>query len=88
MSVYAECLNGKPNAAKLRKAVDGNICRCTGYNSINQALTDIEETVEEIKAPVFPEELKVPYEAVQIKNKEYQGEVYKNEVTIQPTSYE
>ena len=48
MSIYAEYFNGKPNLSQLRKAVDGNICRCTGYNAINQALVDIEETVLEV----------------------------------------
>ncbi len=33
--------NTNPNEAQIREGIDGNICRCTGYNSIIRALTAV-----------------------------------------------
>lgn len=33
--------NHKPNLEEIKQGIDGNICRCTGYNSIIRALTAI-----------------------------------------------
>ena len=59
MTLYAEILNGKRTEKELRQALDGNLCRCTGYRPINQVLQDIEDTeVVDWKVPEFPDELK------------------------------
>jgi carbon-monoxide dehydrogenase small subunit len=41
--------NPKPTEEQMREAIDGNICRCTGYNSIIRAMTAVVngETKEE-----------------------------------------
>jgi carbon-monoxide dehydrogenase small subunit len=31
----------KPTARQIRESIDGNICRCTGYNSIIRAITAV-----------------------------------------------
>ena len=36
--------NAQPTLQDLKKAVEGNICRCTGYAAINQALEQVAET--------------------------------------------
>ena len=33
--------NRKPTKQEIKEGIDGNICRCTGYNSIVRALTDV-----------------------------------------------
>jgi aerobic-type carbon monoxide dehydrogenase small subunit (CoxS/CutS family) len=33
--------NPKPSEEEMREAIDGNICRCTGYNSILRAMTAV-----------------------------------------------
>jgi aerobic-type carbon monoxide dehydrogenase small subunit (CoxS/CutS family) len=33
--------NPKPTEEQMREAIDGNICRCTGYNSIIRAMTAV-----------------------------------------------
>jgi carbon-monoxide dehydrogenase small subunit len=33
--------NAKPTKQEIKEGIDGNICRCTGYNSIVRALTDV-----------------------------------------------
>jgi carbon-monoxide dehydrogenase small subunit len=33
--------NPKPTKEQIKEGIDGNICRCTGYNSIVRALTDV-----------------------------------------------
>jgi len=33
--------NPKPTKAEIKEGIDGNICRCTGYNSIVRAVTDV-----------------------------------------------
>ena len=33
--------NKKPTKDEIKDGIDGNICRCTGYNSIVRALTDV-----------------------------------------------
>jgi len=33
--------NPNPTEEQLKEGIDGNICRCTGYNSIIRALTDV-----------------------------------------------
>ena len=30
-----------PDTLEIKEAIDGNICRCTGYNSIVRALTAV-----------------------------------------------
>jgi aerobic-type carbon monoxide dehydrogenase small subunit (CoxS/CutS family) len=33
--------NPKPTKEQIKEGIDGNICRCTGYNSIIRALTAV-----------------------------------------------
>ena len=33
--------NPNPDKQEIKEAIDGHICRCTGYNSIVRALTDV-----------------------------------------------
>lgn len=33
--------NPKPTKEQIKEGIDGNICRCTGYNSIIRAVTDL-----------------------------------------------
>jgi aerobic-type carbon monoxide dehydrogenase small subunit (CoxS/CutS family) len=33
--------NPKPTEEQIREAIDGNVCRCTGYNSIIRAMTAV-----------------------------------------------
>ena len=33
--------NPKPTKEQIKESIDGNICRCTGYNSIIRAVTDV-----------------------------------------------
>ena len=33
--------NPKPTKHQMKEGIDGNICRCTGYNSIIRAITDV-----------------------------------------------
>jgi aerobic-type carbon monoxide dehydrogenase small subunit (CoxS/CutS family) len=33
--------NSKPTEQQIRECIDGNICRCTGYNSIIRAITAV-----------------------------------------------
>jgi aerobic-type carbon monoxide dehydrogenase small subunit (CoxS/CutS family) len=33
--------NPTPTTQEIKEGIDGNICRCTGYNSIIRALTDV-----------------------------------------------
>ena len=33
--------NPNPDNRQIREGIDGNICRCTGYNSIIRAITDV-----------------------------------------------
>ena len=33
--------NPKPTKEEIKEGIDGNICRCTGYNSIIRAVTDV-----------------------------------------------
>ncbi|MGD9393381.1 MAG: (2Fe-2S)-binding protein [Dehalococcoidia bacterium] len=33
--------NPKPTKAEIKEGIDGNICRCTGYNSIIRAITAV-----------------------------------------------
>ncbi len=33
--------NPKPTKEQIKEGIDGNICRCTGYNSIIRAVTDV-----------------------------------------------
>lgn len=33
--------NPNPDNRQIREGIDGNICRCTGYNSIVRAITDV-----------------------------------------------
>ena len=42
MSTYASLAdNPNPNRGEIIKTVAGNLCRCTGYNSIIRAVTDV-----------------------------------------------
>lgn len=34
--------NPKPNAEDIKRAIDGNLCRCTGYGQIIESVEDIE----------------------------------------------
>jgi carbon-monoxide dehydrogenase small subunit len=33
--------NSKPNKQQIKEAIDGHICRCTGYNSLIRAIIDV-----------------------------------------------
>lgn len=33
--------NPRPTTEEIKESIDGNICRCTGYNSIIRAVTDV-----------------------------------------------
>ena len=33
--------NSSPDKQQIKEGIDGNICRCTGYNSIIRAVTDV-----------------------------------------------
>ena len=33
--------NASPDTLEIKESIDGNICRCTGYNSIIRALTAV-----------------------------------------------
>ena len=33
--------NPNPSKEQIKEGIDGNICRCTGYNSIIRSLTDV-----------------------------------------------
>jgi carbon-monoxide dehydrogenase small subunit len=33
--------NPKPDKRQIKEAIDGHICRCTGYNSLVRAITDV-----------------------------------------------
>ncbi|MBI4334760.1 MAG: (2Fe-2S)-binding protein [Chloroflexi bacterium] len=33
--------NPKPTKQQIKEAIDGNVCRCTGYNSIVRAITSV-----------------------------------------------
>ena len=33
--------NSNPTKEEIKEGIDGNICRCTGYNSIIRAITDV-----------------------------------------------
>jgi len=33
--------NPKPTKQEMKEGIDGNICRCTGYNSIIRAVTAV-----------------------------------------------
>ena len=33
--------NANPDTLEIKESIDGNICRCTGYNSIIRALTAV-----------------------------------------------
>jgi carbon-monoxide dehydrogenase small subunit len=35
--------NPEPNMAEIRKAISGNLCRCTGYKKIVEAIYDVAE---------------------------------------------
>lgn len=35
--------NPEPNKAEIRKAISGNLCRCTGYKKIVEAIYDVAE---------------------------------------------
>ena len=41
MSLYGGLLNGKTTVEELEKCIDGNLCRCTGYRSIADAIHKI-----------------------------------------------
>ena len=50
MSMAGFCLSGKPPApANAIAAIDGNICRCTGYKSIERAVLKVAELLKDRK---------------------------------------
>jgi len=38
--------NPKPSTADIRKGIQGNLCRCTGYNNIFEAISDAAEKMQ------------------------------------------
>ena len=42
-SLYLLQNNPKPSTAEIRKGIQGNLCRCTGYNNIFEAVSDAAE---------------------------------------------
>jgi len=47
MSAYALLeTNPKPSLADIRKGIQGNLCRCTGYNNIFKAISDAAEKMQ------------------------------------------
>ena len=41
--------NPKPTEDEIREAIDGNICRCTGYEKIVEAVQDAAEKMTQKK---------------------------------------
>ena len=39
--------NPTPSDAEIRKGIQGNVCRCTGYNNIFKAISDAAEKMQE-----------------------------------------
>ncbi len=39
--------NPAPSDAEIRKGIQGNLCRCTGYNNIFKAISDAAEKMQE-----------------------------------------
>jgi aerobic-type carbon monoxide dehydrogenase small subunit (CoxS/CutS family) len=49
MSVYALLLaNSKPTAEEVREAISGNLCRCTSYAEIVEAVLSVADGVEPV----------------------------------------
>ena len=46
--------NPKPTEYEIRKAVSGNLCRCTGYQNIVKAITDAAEKMRTIEVAAAP----------------------------------
>ncbi len=70
MSLTGFCLSGKEHSEKNAIAsIDGNICRCTGYKSIERAATAISDLMQSGKEKnLFPEYLKTIAERLKILN--------------------
>lgn len=41
--------NENPNREEIQRAMDGHLCRCTGYNMINEAIQDAAKRLQERK---------------------------------------
>ena len=43
--------NPQPNAGEIKKALEGNLCRCTGYNGILDAVLDVAKSASPLPNP-------------------------------------
>jgi carbon-monoxide dehydrogenase small subunit len=47
MSAYGLLANPSPNEAEIREALEGNLCMCTGYQQIIEAIAHAAEVMRD-----------------------------------------